>query len=47
MSGYRRGVEFMIRFIDPLYILLLHLTNHYRTQTSVLSLLHFPLGVSW
>jgi hypothetical protein len=39
MSDYRRGFGLVIGFIDHLYNLLLHFTNHYRTQTSVLSLL--------
>jgi hypothetical protein len=41
----------MIRFIDSLYIddSWLHFTDHWHTQTSVLSLrvLQSPLAVSW
>jgi hypothetical protein len=47
--SYCHAYEFglVIGFIAHLYNSLLHFTNNYRTQTSVLCLLQSPLVVSW
>jgi hypothetical protein len=47
MGEYRRNIELEIGFSDHLYNSLLHFTNYYRTEISVLSLLQSPPVVSW